>query len=354
MIRDEAHDVLRYSLALETDGQPGIKNLVLTLTPRKEVSAVIVSYVPDDPKQLFFGIQYFTGEMIVTDLEGNEMNRTYLVKGESPKVEGTHNGRMLGLEECSTSVSYVAVYTQAGTSYKQFSITTTCVPSGGNGGGGGGGGEQGGGSGGGVGGTGARIMVNRVLSTVSTNSQLPSNSSDGQTVYIKNKDGSLTELVYVKELDAWLMPELIFMHYDGRTRIESNRSFNGRVLGAAGALALMEPSPIGEVVWAAAATAYVAIYAIDLLRHPNVYNAPPNGRDLPWIPGVSPGDDWEWRGRTSNPEDGDGNWIRGERPNQESLNPDFDHPPPIPGHWDYTDPDGRKWRIFPDGSMEPK
>ena len=38
----------------------------------------------------------------------------------------------------------------------------------------------------------------------------------------------------------------------------------------------------------------------------------------------------------------------------ETLRPDSVHPGDIPPHWDYTDPNGNEWRVFPDGSIWPK
>lgn len=61
---------------------------------------------------------------------------------------------------------------------------------------------------------------------------------------------------------------------------------------------------------------------------------------------TSPGPGWEWRG---GPE---GSWCN---PNTgESLRPDLGHPDPIGPHWDYKDPGGKWWRIFPDGRANPK
>ena len=68
-------------------------------------------------------------------------------------------------------------------------------------------------------------------------------------------------------------------------------------------------------------------------------------------PSLKPGEDYEWRGRGT-PESGRGNWYNpktGER-----LNPDLDHGPPIGPHWDYTDKDGNRFRLYPDGTMIPK
>jgi RHS repeat-associated protein len=68
-------------------------------------------------------------------------------------------------------------------------------------------------------------------------------------------------------------------------------------------------------------------------------------------PTEPPGPDWEWRGK--DPVGGDqGSWYN---PNtDESFHPDLDHPDPIGPHYDYTDPEGNQWRLFPDGTTLPK
>ena len=66
-------------------------------------------------------------------------------------------------------------------------------------------------------------------------------------------------------------------------------------------------------------------------------------------PAKSPGDDYEWRG----PDQQGGE--RGGYANKygkDSWHPNLDHGPPIGPHWDYNDPFGHKWRIFPDGIIE--
>ena len=68
-------------------------------------------------------------------------------------------------------------------------------------------------------------------------------------------------------------------------------------------------------------------------------------------PNKSPGDDWEWKGKGS-PSSGKGNYTN---PNTgESLHPDLNHPKPVGPRWDYKDPLGKWWRLFPDGSISPK
>jgi hypothetical protein len=71
----------------------------------------------------------------------------------------------------------------------------------------------------------------------------------------------------------------------------------------------------------------------------------------PGDPTQPPGPDWEWRG-SGPPGSSRGSWYN---PNtDESLHPDLSHPGPIGPHWDYVAPDGTQWRIFPDGTIQPK
>ena len=68
-------------------------------------------------------------------------------------------------------------------------------------------------------------------------------------------------------------------------------------------------------------------------------------------PTKAPGKDWEWRGKppVGGPK---GGWYNPDT--GESLHPDLAHPDPIPPHWDYIDPSGNGWRLFPDGTATPK
>ncbi len=71
----------------------------------------------------------------------------------------------------------------------------------------------------------------------------------------------------------------------------------------------------------------------------------------PANPNNPPGPDWEWRGNES-PDSGRGSWYNPHT--DESLHPDLNHGPPIGPHWDYIDPSGNRWRIFPDGRIDAK
>ena len=75
--------------------------------------------------------------------------------------------------------------------------------------------------------------------------------------------------------------------------------------------------------------------------------------DFPgWDPTKCPGDGYEWRGRGEIGSKA-GNWFNPET--REWLRPDLNHPPSVGPHWDYgIRGETPSYRIFPDGSYEPK
>jgi hypothetical protein len=72
---------------------------------------------------------------------------------------------------------------------------------------------------------------------------------------------------------------------------------------------------------------------------------------VPSNPATPPGPGWVWKGNGA-PGSKEGAWHNPST--GESLHPDLTHPTPIGPHWDYRDPTGKDWRIFPDGRKEPK
>ena len=71
-----------------------------------------------------------------------------------------------------------------------------------------------------------------------------------------------------------------------------------------------------------------------------------------WDPSVSPGKDYEWRGK-GDPASGKGSWVNPKT--NEVLHPDLNHTGKIGPHWDYTFPgSGNGFRLFPDGTLKPK
>ena len=60
---------------------------------------------------------------------------------------------------------------------------------------------------------------------------------------------------------------------------------------------------------------------------------------------------YEWRGK-GNIGSKWGNWYNPDT--KEWLRPDLNHPESVKPHWDYGSPDGKVYRIFPDGTYELK
>jgi HK97 family phage portal protein len=86
------------------------------------------------------------------------------------------------------------------------------------------------------------------------------------------------------------------------------------------------------------------------LEEPTTTVKPPYDQ-FPTDPTQPPAPGFEWQGNGP-PESGRGNWHNEDT--NESLHPDLDHAPPEGPHWDYIDPNGRSWRLYPDGRTEPK
>jgi hypothetical protein len=77
-------------------------------------------------------------------------------------------------------------------------------------------------------------------------------------------------------------------------------------------------------------------------------SALPNFQD----PSKPPSADFVWKGRLPHTPGQRGNWVNLKT--GEKYNPDLEHPDPIGPHYDYTDPSGGEWRVFPDGRILPK
>jgi len=67
-------------------------------------------------------------------------------------------------------------------------------------------------------------------------------------------------------------------------------------------------------------------------------------------PAIPPGPEWEWRG-SGEAGSSQGSWYNPDT--DEALHPDLEHPAPYGPHYDLETPDG-DYRIYPDGSVEPK
>jgi RHS repeat-associated protein len=82
----------------------------------------------------------------------------------------------------------------------------------------------------------------------------------------------------------------------------------------------------------------------------------PGPAAMPGWPGNDPTQEppgTKWKGKPgTKPGDKEGSYYNEDT--GEVFRPDLEHPKPIGPHWDYRDPDGKWWRIFPDGGILPK
>jgi len=79
----------------------------------------------------------------------------------------------------------------------------------------------------------------------------------------------------------------------------------------------------------------------------------PKPPDIPsgWKGDTPPAPGWKWRGPDA-PGGPRGGWVSPD--GRESVHHDPNHGPPIGPHTDWNDPNGGRWRIFPDGTCRPK
>ena len=178
------------------------------------------------------------------------------------------------------------------------------VPIGGGGGGDGGSGDPDGGGG-----------------TVGIAPLIPQNPQNGDLVSFDTYDGRHFEFAYDIELDAWVMPELIFALEESQVDVVLENPnlgglprFEGGFLTTMALPALAEPTPVGEILLAGTAIYLVGVFAVELVDYYRYYTPPP--RILPGFPGarkVKPrtgrtrwkdtnGDILEWDGQHSEVE----------------------------------------------------
>jgi hypothetical protein len=118
----------------------------------------------------------------------------------------------------------------------------------------------------------------------------------------------------------------------------------------------MTAEAVGYAVAGAVATVMVtrAVYEVDAWQnnyryHNSVEEPPYKGDQLGADLAECPQEGFEWRGR-GEPITGRGSWYNQDT--NESLHPDFSHPPPVKPHWDYQSASGREARLYLDGSWE--
>jgi RHS repeat-associated protein len=97
---------------------------------------------------------------------------------------------------------------------------------------------------------------------------------------------------------------------------------------------------------------YLAAYGLNkLLNNQAAPPVPPPALPGGWDGTTPPAPGWTWRGPDA-PGGNHGAWVSPD--GSQSLHPDFGHGGDIGPHTDWNDPNGGKWRIFPDGTCQPK
>jgi RHS repeat-associated protein len=125
-------------------------------------------------------------------------------------------------------------------------------------------------------------------------------------------------------------------------------------LAAAGGGILADEAPLaltGPVGWTIIGVTAVGVVGVAIYENMHQSAAHPS---IPYPgnnPATPPNGDVEWRGK-GDPASGKGSWVNPKT--GEVYHPDVNHPLPVGKHWDYTDPNGKQWRVFPDGHVEPK
>ena len=130
------------------------------------------------------------------------------------------------------------------------------------------------------------------------------------------------------------------------------------------AIPLFATNPVGMTILVGVALVSVAVIVYRYVDHYSKSNIrirlkrAENTEQLPNIkypgndPTKSPGKDWQWKGEQGSSQ---GNYTNPKT--GEFLHPDLGHSTEGKGigrHWDYKSPDGKWYRIFPDGKIQPK
>nr|WP_295931991.1 hypothetical protein [uncultured Dyadobacter sp.] len=98
----------------------------------------------------------------------------------------------------------------------------------------------------------------------------PNNPLNGQKFTYTNPSGYATTFTYNQRFKAWMLPEVSSLAQRGGTfSMNSTTIFPGQVLSAIAVPALAEPTPVGEIVLAAATVVYAGIYIFDQIAYIN-------------------------------------------------------------------------------------
>ena len=130
--RDMANNLIHYTLPIYKDVSSGFQNLVITLTPEKDVYARIFTYTSSDPKQSFSGsrLKDFNGSLVISDIYGNQQFEAPLADGKQHASENA-NGRTAA--NCLVTTYYTTVSWAGGSTTSVDYVTVSdCRSSGGS------------------------------------------------------------------------------------------------------------------------------------------------------------------------------------------------------------------------------
>lgn len=264
-ISNRTDNSVSYTIPLIRNKANFFENLVIKNNTRNN-DRYVLRYVPTkkwlEQRKRAGGYDTYSGLIEIVELNGKIRASTKFIGGKAVSPENLAGGRS---SSCSTwiDVQYAEVCVGGYCSLKEVVITyfTVCDDSsggGGNNGGSGTGGTGSAGGGGGSGGGGSRsdqvtdlggsgfvdpVDVSYYLIPVNPNDKL-SNPYHG----MKAKDSHGTVYTYDSNLKVWLLPDVTVMLNNGAKLSMKQGNFGGQVLSTLTAIALVEPTPIGEIV----------------------------------------------------------------------------------------------------------
>lgn len=264
-IVDPTKNRTSYTIPLIIEVPNQFDNLVLVDNDGDEENYIVrykptTEWLANKPRR--GGSKTFTGAIEIVELNGDVRVSTNFENGKAVSSKnGSTNGRT---NTCETwiDVVWTEVCVDGNCSISEISVTEyeVCDESG-NGGGSGTGGDNGGGTepggdsggsgnppiGGGSSGSIDPVDVSYYLIPLKRGDDL-SNPYDG----MEARDANGVVYTYNASLNAWLMPDLVVLSENGYDMQFDNgqliNDFDGQILSTVTAIALVEPTPIGEII----------------------------------------------------------------------------------------------------------
>ena len=122
--RDITNNLIHYTLPIYKDLGSGFQNLVVTLTPNKDVYARVFSYTNEDPEQSYSGMDNFNGDLVISDIYGNQQFESSITNGQQNPEYAT-NAKTAG--SCTITTYYTKVSGPYGTTTKIDAVNVSCT-----------------------------------------------------------------------------------------------------------------------------------------------------------------------------------------------------------------------------------